>query len=162
MSREKPGEFKQLIAFLLIIGVSWLLYWLLNWLLFERWMMENLVFAVLCIILTIVFYKVEGFFTFMLSLLAFTVFAVLGLFFSLYGLVPLLSEASSEKVGFDTTLTRITPHLLGVLTGVLSTIGVFQLLTSQDLNSYLDSEAIFPLRRKRELKPGETKAGKRY
>ncbi len=158
MSQEKPREFRQLIAFLLIIGVSWLLYWLLNWFLFKRWMMENLVFAVLCIILPIVFYKVGGFFTFMLSLLAFTVFAVLGLFLSLYGLVPLLSEAQSEKVGFDTTLTRITPHLLGLLTGVLSTIGVFQLLTSEDLNSYLGSEAIFPVSRKKSQSRGKQSA----
>jgi len=161
LSQEKPKEFQQLIAFLLIIGVSWLLYWLLNWFLFKRWMMENLVFAILCIILPVVFYKIGGFFTFMLSLLAFTVFAVLGLFFSLYALVPLLSEALSEKVGFSATLTRIMPHLPGLLTGVLSTIGVFQLLTSEDLNSYLDTEAIFPLPRRKESKPRKTEAGKR-
>lgn len=123
-------------------------------------MIEDLLLISLCIIFIAMFYRLRGMLTFSVSLLVFTEFALLGLFFSFYGLTPLLSDFLSKKIDRETAAIRAAPHLVNLLTGVLSTGIVFLLLTSEDLNSYLGTEAIFPLRREKRLKPGEARARK--
>ncbi|MBO3753706.1 MAG: hypothetical protein FGF53_02310 [Candidatus Brockarchaeota archaeon] len=160
MSQQKPRELRRVVIFIVIIMVSWLVYWILKAYFLKQWMIEDLLLILLCIIFIIMFYRLRGVLTFSVSLLVFTVFALLGVFFSLYGLTPLLSDVLSKKINSETAAIRAAPHLVNLITGVLSTSIVFLLLTSEDLNSYLGTEAIFPLRREKRLKPGETKARK--
>ncbi|MEM3390517.1 MAG: hypothetical protein QW491_14105 [Thermoproteota archaeon] len=155
MSQQKPKELRRLVIFIVAIMVSWLAYWLLKVYFLKQWMMEDLLLISLCITLIVMFYRLRGMLTFAVSLLVFTVFAVLGIFFSLYGLTPFLSEVLSKKIDSETAAMRAAPHLVNLLTGVLSTGIVFLLLTSEDLNTYLGTEAIFPLRREKRLKPGK-------
>ncbi|MBO3798268.1 MAG: hypothetical protein QXI42_06105 [Thermoproteota archaeon] len=160
MSQQKPGELQRIVVFIVIIMVSWLVYWLLKAYFLKQWMIEDLLLIFLCIILILMFYKLRGMITFAVSLLVFTEFAVLGIFFSIYGLTPLFSEISSKKIDSVTLAIVVAPHLVNLLTGVLSTSIVFILLTSEDLNSYLGTEAIFPRRSEKRLKRARTKARK--
>ncbi|MEM2050171.1 MAG: hypothetical protein QXO76_02130 [Thermoproteota archaeon] len=155
MSQQKPKELRRLVIFIVAIMVSWLAYWLLKVYFLKQWMMEDLLLISLCITLIIMFYRLRGMLTFTVSLLVFTEFAVLGIFFSLSGLTPLLSDILSKKIDYETTAIRAVPHLVNLLTGVLSTSIVFLLLTSEGLNAYLGTEAIFPFRREKRLKPGK-------
>ncbi|MCX8183637.1 MAG: hypothetical protein N3F08_04390 [Crenarchaeota archaeon] len=157
MYQQKPKELRRVAILLVMIMVSWLVYWFLKVYFFKLWMVEDLLLVSFCFILIIMFYRLRGIFTFLVSLLVFTEFAVLGLFFSLNGLTPLLSEVLSEKIDAETAAIRVMPHLVNLLTGVLSTSIVFLLLTSEGLNSYLGTEAIFPFRREKELRSRETK-----
>jgi len=102
----------------------------------------------ICIIMLLIVYKMRGMFVFLASLLVFATFTVFGLFFSLSGLIPLLSDFLSNRVDFITGVVRTVSYLVSSLTGFLSAVIVFYLLTSEDLNSYLGTEAIFPIRRK--------------
>lgn len=160
MSKQKPGELRRVVIFIVVIMVSWLAYWLLKVYFLKEWMMEDLLLISLCITLIAMFYRLRGILTFVVSLLVFSEFALLGMFFSLYGLTPLLSEVLSKKIDFETAAMRAGPHLVNLLTGVLSTSIVFLLLTSEDLNTYLGTDAIFPLRREKRFKPRKTKARK--
>ncbi|MGB9718450.1 MAG: hypothetical protein ACP5PQ_03005 [Thermoproteota archaeon] len=142
MSQQKPKELRRVVILVLMIMVSWLVYWLLKWFFLKQWIVWDLLFLPLFITLIIMFYKLRGVVTFMVSLLVFTVFAVLGIFFSLYGFIPLLTDVLSEKIDTETAAIGAAPHLMGLLTGILSTGILFLLLTSEDLNSYLGTEAI--------------------
>jgi hypothetical protein len=140
-------ELRLVAVFISAIMVSWLVSWLLKAYFFKKWMIGDLLLIFLCIILIIMFYRLRGIITFSVSLLVFTVFAVLGVFSTFYGFIPFLSEISSGKIDSETIVIRMMPHLVNLLTGVLSTCIVFILLTSEGLNSYLGTEAVFSSRR---------------
>jgi hypothetical protein len=160
LSQQKPKELRWVVILVLIIMASWLVYWLLKGYFLKQWMVEDLLLVFLCVTLIVMFYKLRGMLTFSASLLVFTVFTVLGIFFSLYGFIPLLSDFLSGKIDSETAAIRAAPHLVDLLTGILGTGVVFLLLTSEDLNSYLGTEAVFPFRREKRLKLRKTREGK--
>jgi hypothetical protein len=114
-------------------------------------MTENLVLALLCVALFISLYKVRGILFFMAAMLVFSSFAIFGSFFFISSFVVFASELLSNSATPDrnVALMRAFYHVAGFVILALSARVVFNLVTSEDLNSYLGTEAIFPIRKRK-------------
>jgi len=137
---------------MLVIAVSRFLYWLLN-VFFGQWGIENLMLTAICIAVVFIVYKMRGMFAFLVSLLVFTAFTILELLFFLPSLISFLSDFLWMLIRINFSTGVVAEGIfctLDFITGFLSATIVFYLLTSEDLNSYLGTEAIFPVYRKPE------------
>ena len=150
MSEGRPEELRQVVWNTWIIGSAFIIgsiaqVALLN----QASQLGQLILGTLSIPVVLMLQRARGILSWMLAFIVFAVYTVFGLVLFVYGFLPFLFSLFS--VSPQTTLSLVSGAIIyfpPFLAFTLGCVNFFRILTSESLNGYLGTEAIFPVTRR--------------